>query len=244
VQEEMIIEVGFNLFFLIKRWSENKKSNDPALESFLALIESEEADTSALTGTFKKLGEFGSFLQSSLRDYVKQYKKGEQKGPNLHKKSKVDAFMEEDKNLRPAIMFFKRNSGSIDVLKNGGIEQVQFPLVPYCTYLSEEEKTDFYNHLPTERDKEKIDALVKDSPDLINRMKIEYEFKKYFIDYPLIGPFMLYTELWKTLSFYSIVILNLINLYSFTGKNGNDRLYSPMFLHKLSPGGKLKHKFL
>jgi len=28
IKEELIIEVGFNLFFLLKRWSENKKTND------------------------------------------------------------------------------------------------------------------------------------------------------------------------------------------------------------------------
>jgi len=28
VKEELIIEVGFNLFFLLKRWSEDKKTND------------------------------------------------------------------------------------------------------------------------------------------------------------------------------------------------------------------------
>jgi hypothetical protein len=44
----------------------------------------------------------------------------------------------------------------------------------YCSYLSEEEKRDFYNNLPTDRDKEKIDALINDSKDLIRKMKIEY----------------------------------------------------------------------
>ena len=87
--------------------------------------------------------------------------------------------------------------------------------MPYCAYLSEEEKRDFYNNLPTDRDKEKIDALITDSVDLIRRMKIEYEFKKFFINYPMVGAFVHYTELWKSFSFYTIIILNLMNLYSF-----------------------------
>lgn len=100
--------------------------------------------------------------------------------------------------------------------------------MPYCTYISEEEKRDFYNVLPTDRDKEKIEVLVTNSTDLIRRMRIEYEFKKFFVNYPLIGPFVYYTELWKTFAFYSILILNVMNLYSFTAENNNDRLYSPM----------------
>jgi hypothetical protein len=68
--------------------------------------------------------------------------------------------------------------------------------MPYCTYLSEEEKVDFYNNLPTDRDKEKIDALITESTDVIRRMKIEYQFKKFFVNYPFVGAFVYYTDLW------------------------------------------------
>jgi len=91
-------------------------------------------------------------------------------------------------------MFFKNNSATIDVLIKNSIEQVHFPYMPYCTYISEEEKVDFYNALPTDRDKEKIEVLVNNSTDLIRRMKIEYQFKKFFINYPLIGVFVYHTE--------------------------------------------------
>jgi hypothetical protein len=70
---------------------------------------------------------------------------------------------------------------------------------------------------------------VNDSTDVIRRMKIEYHFKKFFINYPLLGAFVYYTELWKTLSFYIIIILNMMNLVSFTAENNNDRLYAPRF---------------
>lgn len=96
--------------------------------------------------------------------------------------------------------------------------------MPYCTYLSEEEKREFYIALPTDRDKEKIDSLITQSKDMTRRMKIEYHFKKFFVNYPFIGAFVYYTELWQTISFYIIIILNFMNLYSFTGKDGLDRL--------------------
>lgn len=66
--------------------------------------------------------------------------------------------------------------------------------MPYCTYLSEEEKSDFYNVLPTDRDKVKIEMLVNNSTDLIRKMKIEYQFKKFFINYPFIGALVYHTE--------------------------------------------------
>lgn len=106
--------------------------------------------------------------------------------------------------------------------------------MPYCTYLTDEEKSDFYNNLPTDRDKEKIDALITDSTDLIRRMKIEYHFKKFFINQPLIGAFMHYTELWKTFSFYIIIILNIMNICSYTAENGNDRMNNPILFHTFS----------
>mmetsp|Transcript_19458 Transcript_19458/g.14133 ORF Transcript_19458/g.14133 Transcript_19458/m.14133 type:complete len:174 (-) Transcript_19458:1330-1851(-) len=118
---------------------------------------------------------------------------------------------------------------------DGSIEQVYFPYMPYCTYLTPEEKTDFYNNLPTERDKEKIDSLINDSVDLIRKMKIEYQFKKFFNDYALLAPFVYHTELWKTCSFYTILTLNLMNLYSFTATEGNDRLHDAKLFHVLSP---------
>lgn len=106
--------------------------------------------------------------------------------------------------------------------------------MPYCTYLTNEEKTEFYNALPTDRDKEKIEVLVETSTDLIRRMKIEYQFKKFFINYPLIGALVYHTELWKTLSYYTILILNIMNLYSFTAENGNDRLFAPVLFGSVS----------
>mmetsp|Transcript_39530 Transcript_39530/g.38008 ORF Transcript_39530/g.38008 Transcript_39530/m.38008 type:complete len:179 (+) Transcript_39530:2872-3408(+) len=117
----------------------------------------------------------------------------------------------------------------------GGIEQVYFPYMPYCTYLTLEEKMDFYNNLPTDRDKEKIDSLINDSVDLIRKMKIEYQFKKFFFDYALLAPFVFHTELWKSLSFYTILTLNLMNLYSFTASEGNDRMYDAKLFHYFSP---------
>lgn len=147
-----------------------------------------------------------------------------------HKRTRLENFLANSNNLQEALLFFKNNSGSIDVLIKNSIEQVHFPYMPYCTYISEEEKTEFYNALPTDRDKEKIEVLVSNSTDLIRRMKIEYEFKKFFVNYPFIGAFVYYTELWKSLAYYSILILNFMNLYSFTAANDNDRLYQPVLL--------------
>ena len=152
----------------------------------------------------------------------------------FHKKSSLEKFVGKPNSLLDALLFFKNNSGQIDVLINGSIEQVYFPYMPYCTYLSEEEKRDFYNNLPTDRDKEKIDSLINDSIDLIRKMKIEYQFKKFFINYSLVGAFVYYTELWKTFSFYTILVLNLMNLYSFHAINDNDRLDEPKLFNVLS----------
>lgn len=64
-------------------------------------------------------------------------------------------------------------------------------------------------------------------------MKIEYNFKKFFTKSPIIGAFVYHTDLWQTLAFYTIIILNLINLYSFTDKH-KKRMTEPIFYHRLS----------
>ena len=53
VKEELIIEMGFNLYFLLKRWSENKKTNDSALEEMMTMISNNDVHVNAFVGTFK-----------------------------------------------------------------------------------------------------------------------------------------------------------------------------------------------
>ena len=105
------------------------------------------------------------------------------------------------------------------MFRNNQLERLSFPYVPYSNYLLEE--------LPIyDKDKasEKVEALMEAVPDLIRKAKIEYEYKKFFINMPFFGPMVFYTELWKTLSFYLTIILNLMALLSFNGYGGADRL--------------------
>ena len=92
----------------------------------------------------------------------------------------------------------------------------------------------FYNKLPVDRDKEKIDALVQNSTDVIRKMKIEYDFKKFFTKYPIIDAFVIETELWAKLAFYTAIILNILNLYSFTDRF-KGHLNEPRFYHRWTP---------
>eukprot|EP00347_Sterkiella_histriomuscorum_P006717 403351704 len=229
VKEELIIEVGFNLYFLLKRWAENKKTNDGQLDDLLNSMDQEATEGYSIFGSIQNI--YNSMLKIK-KDAIKKYAKfmeGSKLGEKSHNRQKLQAFLQNDSNLKQALMFFRKNSATIDVLVKNSIEQVHFPYMPYCTYLSEEEKVEFYNALPTDRDKEKIEVLVLTSTDLIRRMKIEYEFKKFFIEYPLIGELVYHTEQWKQIAFYIILTLNIMNLYSFSAINEHDRLYSPAF---------------
>lgn len=224
--------MGFNLYFLLKRWSENKKTNDSQLDELVALVDAQDRRVNVFVGTFRRAWDFSTFLWDNAKKLLRRLSKSEPK--LMHKRSKLEKFAAQSQNLEQALLFFRNNSGSIDVLIKNGIEQVHFPYMPYCAYLTQEEKTEFYAALPTARDKEKIEALVDTSTDLIRRMKIEYQFKKFFINQPFIGALVYHTELWKTLAFYTILVLNVMNLYSFTAANGNDRLYAPRLFGEAS----------
>lgn len=47
-------------------------------------------------------------------------------------------------------------------------------------------------------------------------MKIEYNFKKFFTHYSIIGAFVQHTELWAKLAFYTVILLNIMIFYSYT----------------------------
>jgi hypothetical protein len=75
VSEELIIEVGFNLFFMLKRWSEDKKTNDSSLDDMMRMIDGCDVQVNAFVGTFKQLFEFLQYITDSFKTLMKQTKK-------------------------------------------------------------------------------------------------------------------------------------------------------------------------
>ena len=75
-------------------------------------------------------------MWDSMKKLIKTIRKNNNETIHLHKRSKLEKFVYNNQNLVKALTFFRNNSGSIDVLLKNGIEQVHFPYMPYCTYLT------------------------------------------------------------------------------------------------------------
>mmetsp|Transcript_39530 Transcript_39530/g.38006 ORF Transcript_39530/g.38006 Transcript_39530/m.38006 type:complete len:323 (+) Transcript_39530:1879-2847(+) len=110
VKEELIIEVGFNLFFLLKRWSEDKKTNDSQLEEMMSIVDDSNLELNAFAGTFKEFFEFLEQFSESVKTTVKNFRKmvkfqgAEKKGFN--KRSEVQKFVTEPTSITDALLFF------------------------------------------------------------------------------------------------------------------------------------------
>lgn len=122
IKEELIIEVGFNLYFLLKRWSENKKTNDSQLDDLMNMIGQEQRKVNVFYGTFNIVILFFKSIGSNLKYLYKKIKKRDRSMDNMHKRSRLEKFMSQKTNLTEALMFFKNNSATIDVLIKNSIE--------------------------------------------------------------------------------------------------------------------------
>ena len=99
VKEELIIEVGFNLFFLLKRWSENKKTNDSHLEELMGLLNQGQSSYTAWIDTLKHIFNMILNIGTNLKHLWKLFTKRNRKMNTRHKRSRIEKFFNEKTNL-------------------------------------------------------------------------------------------------------------------------------------------------
>ena len=129
----------------------------------------------------------------------------------------------EEENMRNAIIFFQDNSGAIEIVRNGKSERIYFPILPIKEVLSSSERDEFIDDLPVKQPKAKLDYITENSMNLIIRLRNEYMFRRgVFRYYPVLGAVAKHTELWKTMSFYTAFVLNLLILVSYKNDNIQD----------------------
>lgn len=86
------------------------------------IIEGDLERPSAFFGTLKRLIGLGKYIGSNIKHIIKKFKKRHITMDNKHKRTKLERFVANNNNLIEALLFFKNNSGSIDVLIKNGIE--------------------------------------------------------------------------------------------------------------------------
>ena len=131
-----------------------------------------------------------------------------------------DLTVKEEENMTKAITFFQDNSGAIEIVRGGVSETVYFPILPIKEVLSSSERDSLLLQLPVNQAKAKLDVITDNSMDMIIRLRNEYMFRRgVFRFYPVLGAVAKHTELWKTLSFYTAFILNILIFFSYQNDN-------------------------
>ena len=87
---------------------------------------------------------------------------------------------ERKRRLKKAFNFFMANTAHIEVVRNGGLELVFFPLLPYCKCFPKEEKQKFQENVDRGSVKSKVQGLVESSPLFIEIMIHEEYMKRFY----------------------------------------------------------------
>ncbi len=75
-----------------------------------------------------------------------------------------------------------------------------------------------------------MDSVIEQGDALIDRLRGEYKFKKFFQRYGLVGVVLFYSNLWKTLGYYMALLLNFCIFVSYTSELETGRFEPRLFL--------------
>lgn len=148
-----------------------------------------------------------------------------------------------------SIKFFAKNSATIEVIRNGRIEEIIFYKLSFCNYLPKENKTEFHENVDRDSTNSKVSALVESTQNIIDVCKHEEDLNQLFNQNKFIALFAKYVILWKDLSFLLTLILNVFVILSYYEGDSEDpderfrvRIYEPTFL-KVLPVAETKSIF-
>ena len=110
----------------------------------------------------------------------------------------------QNRFLVEALRFFGKYVVYIEINRNNKLFRQYFPILPHCLCLDVSMKTNFHDNVNRQSAKSKIASLLNHSKDMIFRMKHEEELK-YFFNKTSIGLFAKHVQLWKDLSFYTVI---------------------------------------
>jgi hypothetical protein len=154
---ECIIESGFNIYILMSWFLDHQdvlNEEDDDLQQFL--IEFEAADINPYSNSV-----FGNLLR--LADQTaKKLKKGLNSFKSTFKLTPEERRKRESERLEEAMGFFRKNTNHIEVVINGDLEKIYFPVLPMCHRLTSQFRDEFNEDPDLDRSsaKLKIDRLM------------------------------------------------------------------------------------
>jgi hypothetical protein len=136
----------------------------------------------------------------------------------------VTKMANSDVVIRRILNFLENNSGQIEILKNGKLQELWFPRLPYCVFSNNDVKNEFLDNVNITNAKTKCENLSRDSKSMLVVLKIDYWLKTKLGKF--LGLFTVYIELWKKFLSILALVINILIILSYNNDLGS-RLEKP-----------------
>ncbi|EWS73528.1 inositol-triphosphate type 1 protein (macronuclear) [Tetrahymena thermophila SB210] len=228
---ELITETGFYIYFLISCYIElpsnssekNRNINqDLDLQTINELSEIQKDFKESKGSIFDLeqniIGKFTKFLYAILSWMYQQVKFITQK-INIAKSQKQHLDETEAKYFKEGIQFFKRNSASIEIVRNNQIEKVRFIKYPYCHFLPKDIKSQFQENVIRDSIHTKIQTVIDKYKKVIDICKHEEKLSLFFNRNKIVSIFANYVDMWREIAYIITVTLNIFIIISYSELN-------------------------
>lgn len=167
---------------------------------------------------------------NSIETNLVQFKSdGDPRSPR-EQENLIAAYLAHERENRwsEASRFFKKNSANIEVLREDNhLEKTYFYLPPFCHAITKDTKIQFNNTVNRSSAKSKCLHLIKESSDLIDVIKYEYQLQSLYNRVALLSLLTKNILLWRDTAFLLAIAINFLVLTTYyqTGSDNPDDEY-------------------
>ncbi|KAL4462524.1 hypothetical protein ABPG74_000354 [Tetrahymena malaccensis] len=228
---ECILQNGFQIYFLLSYYIESDQKLGGEMVKIYKnyekkILNNDKNELESLLTGDNMVGQLISFARSLIESVYRYVDAVKQKTVEAVKNQIKIADSDDKKSqakqaakisiLKKAMNFFASNSAHIDIVRNEMLELVYFIRLPPTNCLPKEVKTEFHERCDRSNIKTKQSELIKESDDIIEICKHEYNLQILFSSNKFLALFANYVKLWKDLSFYISLVLNFFIIFSFS----------------------------
>ena len=211
----MIIEIGFELYFLLKKIEENIKLDyderyTKSLVKLLPKWDKPQIKTQS-NFVFETIFYFIDISKAML-----SYCRTSTEKISFNQIKKLS---EDDNLIRATLNFFENQSAQIEIYKEGKLQKFWFPRLPYCVFQNSDVKDEFLANVNRTDSKTKCNDLVRSSKIMLVILKIDYFLRSRLGN--ILGLIVAYIELWKRYLQIFAVIINVLIILAYNTDRGN-----------------------
>lgn len=212
----LVIETGFMIYQLIKIFME---SEDPESQEIIA-GELEQLQK------YKELGELNKHSKHNIKSVEFSDEAINQAILNYNYFRSIDE-LENSQTilLNSAFNFFDKYTGKIEVMFNGNLFRVYFPLPADFRGITQEIKENFHRKVNRDTDQTKLKYMLKNVEDLIEQINHEHYLLNAMQNSKVISLVASKVYIWRDIAFAITIIINTVVLLSYSQFNELDRMW-------------------